>query len=585
MSFIEFEKEYMNTKKESQYIHRYCNMFAVLRLVFFCAMIVLLLLGYYWQNIGYVLAGIFFIGFIGMVIIHNRYKKQDLYIQSLLKTYKHHIDRKEGKWKEFEENGEAFLSDQDYKSLDLDVLGQNSLYQMICVAFTQQGKKQLVDYLIQDSSYDQMMERQKAVKELADMPEFVVRLETLGSMIPEQKKNGIEKWMAYIQNQSIPTLSRFLFIIPLIICCSLICVCFGWGTPYSQAILEVGVVLQLCFTFLKYRYHQEMFEPIAYLSTGLESYAQSYAQIVNNSFSSSYLKSLQSNITHQEDAIRAILQLSHISQKVIYRQNIFAFLFLNGLGLFDYYIQYQYAKWLKQYSHAVPKWFESLAHIEALMSLAVLKVDQFDVVLPDIQEQKTLSFHDLRHPLIDPYHVVGNDFEMQESLCVITGSNMSGKTTFMRTIALNLILAYAGGFVFAKNMSCFPMHIMTSMRVKDNVEEGISTFYGELLRIKEMIEYSHKKQPMICFIDEIFKGTNSLDRIAGAKAAIEKLSLPYAYTFLTTHDLELGQLKKQNYHFDEYYEDEHIYFDYKIKKGISKSSNGQFLLKQVGILD
>ena len=113
---------------------------------------------------------------------------------------------KRGKWKEFEENGEAFLSDQDYKSLDLDVLGQNSLYQMICVAFTQQGKKQLADYLIQDSSYDQMMESQKAVKELADMPEFVVRLETLGSMIPEQKKNGIEKWMAYIQNQSIPTL-------------------------------------------------------------------------------------------------------------------------------------------------------------------------------------------------------------------------------------------------------------------------------------------------------------------------------------------------------------------------------------------
>lgn len=89
------------------------------------------------------------------------------------------------------------------------------------------------------------------------------------------------------------------------------------------------------------------------------------------------------------------------------------------------------------------------------------------------------------------------------------------------------------------------MHIMTSMRVKDNVEEGISTFYGELLRIKEMIEYSHKKQPMICFIDEIFKGTNSLDRIAGAKATIEKLSLPYAYTFLTTHDLELGQLKNR----------------------------------------
>lgn len=585
MSFIDFQTKYDITHKKSMHIHHCCNILSLIRFLLFILVIVFLLLGYFWQNVCYGLAGVALIAFLIVVKVHHRYKKQDIYINALQQVYLKHLQRQKGKWKDFEECGNTFLDEHDYKSFDLDILGKNSLYQMICLAFTSQGKKQLASDLINDHCFEDMKERQKAVKELANHPELVIQLETLGSLIPRQKKDSIENWLYSIQNQSVRSISPFLFLFPLIVCLSLLCVCFHWFMPYSQIILEAGVVLQLCIAFFFYFRHQALFEPIAYLSTGLESYAQCYAQIVNNLFTSGYLQKLQKQLTEQEDVVLAIHQLSSISQKVIYRHNIFAFIILNGLGLFDFYIHYQYAQWLKQYQHAIPVWFEVLAKFESLMSLSVLKIDQFDVVLPEIQKEKTLVFTHLCHPLIDPQQVVGNDFEMSDSLCVITGSNMSGKTTFMRSIGLNLVLAYAGGFVFGKSLSCSPMHMMTSMRVKDNVEEGISTFYGELLRIKEMIEYAKKQQPMICFIDEIFKGTNSLDRIAGAKATIEKLSLPYAYTFLTTHDLELGQLKKQNYHFDEYYQDEHICFDYKIKKGVSQSSNGQFLLKQVGILD
>ena len=117
---------------------------------------------------------------------------------------------------------------------------------------------------------------------------------------------------------------------------------------------------------------------------------QCYAQIVNNLFTSDYLQKLQKQLTEQEDVVLAIHQLSSISQKVIYRHNIFAFIILNGLGLFDFYIHYQYAQWLKQYQHAIPVWFEVLAKFESLMSLSVLKIDQFDVVLPEIQKEKTL---------------------------------------------------------------------------------------------------------------------------------------------------------------------------------------------------
>lgn len=585
MSTIDFQTKYETTKNESIHIHQRCNVLAMMRFLLFSLMIIFLLLGYFWINGCYVLSGISLVLFVIIVKKHSDYKKQDIYIQALLQTYLKHLQRQKGEWKDFLECGDEFLEEHDYKSLDLDILGKNSLYQMICVAFTSKGKKQLAKDLILDQTYENMKKRKKAVQELANMPEFVVQLETSGLLIPHQKKNGIDHWLESLQTLSITSISPLIFILPVVICLSLLGVCFHWFMPYSQVILEIGVVFQLCLAFLFYGKHQKIFEPISYLSTGLESYAHSYAQIVNNSFASDYLKTLQQQLIKQEDVVLAIRQLSRISQKVIYRHNIFAFIVLNGLGLFDFYIHFQYAHWLKQYQEIVPEWFDVLAKFESLMSLSVLKIDQFDVVLPHIQDQKVLDFEDLRHPLIDPQQVVGNDFSMNEPLCVITGSNMSGKTTFMRSIGLNLVLAYAGGFVFAKSMTCTPMHIMTSMRIKDNVEEGVSTFYGELLRIKAMITFSQKHQPMICLIDEIFKGTNSLDRIAGAKATIEKLSLPYAYTFLTTHDLELGQLKKQNYHFDEYYQDEHICFDYKIKKGISQSSNGQFLLKQVGIID
>lgn len=582
---INFQKQYEKAIQDSVSIHRHCNFFAVTRFILFAFVITSLLLGYFLKEEYYVISGICFVGFVLVVKYHNVYKKKERYIQALLQTYSKHIQRQNGQWKDFLASGEDFLNEKDYKSLDLDILGKNSLYQMICTAFTSKGKKQLAKDLVSDHLYKDIIERQDAIKELAENPEFVIQLEVLGSLIPSQKKESIDCWLEEVQTLSVSSVSPLLFVLPLIACLSLFCVCFGLFIPYSQAVLEIVVVFQICLAFLFYGKHQKMFKPISYLSTGLESYAHSYAQIVNNSFSSDYLKKLQKQLNGNEDVVLAIRQLSRISQKVFYRQNIFAFIILNGLCLFDFYIQYQYAYWLKQYQKSVTNWFDVLAQLESLMSFSILEIDQFDVVMPQIEERKMLSFEDLRHPLIAPQQVVGNDFLMNESLCVITGSNMSGKTTFMRTIGLNLVLAYAGGYVFAKSMHCMPMHIMTSMRVKDNVEEGISTFYGELLRIKAMIEYSRQKMPMICFIDEIFKGTNSLDRIAGAKATIEKLSLPYAYTFLTTHDLELGQLKKQNYHFEEYYKDAHIYFDYKIKLGVSQSSNGQFLLKKVGILD
>lgn len=163
---------------------------------------------------------------------------------------------------------------------------------------------------------------------------------------------------------------------------------------------------------------------------------------------------------------------------------------------------------------------------------------------------------------------------------------MSGKTTFLRTIGINMILLHAGAPICAVSGKATPMNVYTSMRVQDNVSEGISTFYAEILRIKDMMIASEKKEKMLVLVDEIFKGTNSADRIVCAKTALEKLHLPWIITFVSTHDFELCDMDKtmnaKNYHFSEYYEDDKIQFDYTLKDGRCTTTNAKQLMKMAG---
>ena len=167
---------------------------------------------------------------------------------------------------------------------------------------------------------------------------------------------------------------------------------------------------------------------------------------------------------------------------------------------------------------------------------------------------------------------------------------MSGKTTFMRSIGVNLVLAYAGGYCTASSLQVSLMELCTSIRTEDDVNEGISTFYAEILRIRQMIEVSRKQIPMISMIDEIYKGTNSKDRIFAARETIRKLSKPWSFTLITTHDFELCDLEHDaetdagNYYFTEHYEDNQICFDYKLRDGRATTTNARYLLRMAGII-
>lgn len=582
MKFQELHEQtyqiYLNYKKKS-------NMIAFMRFFTLVGSVFLLLIGYFQQMFFlYTIAALLLISFMILVMYHERVFFQVQYYQSIATIYHEHELRSQNQFDSFLEDGREFIELNPEFSLDLDVFGKHSLFQKINLAFTHRGKSRLANLLISPDC-SQIKQRQEAVKELADNPEFVIDLQTYGRMIP-QKSQSIEKFIQSSYNHKMK-FSSLYYMLPFMTVLSLICSLLHVLTPYSYAICEAGFVLQLVLSFVCMKKHSALFEPITLFHEGLKSYKHVFKRISTTSFHSPLLRDIHKRLFESGNVLEGIEELSRLSQRISYRHNIFAYILLNGLLSFDIVVSASYQRWLLKYYHLIEGWFDQLAMIEALMSLSVLAIDEEQVTLPQMQEELGLSCNNIRHPLLDHNKVVGNDYIMKKQVQIITGSNMSGKTTFMRAIALNLVLAYAGGYVYADEMSCSFMHIMTSMRVKDNVEEGISTFYGELLRIKQMIQYSYEHQPMICFIDEIFKGTNSLDRIAGAKATIQKLSLPYCVIFLTTHDFELCRIDDvdtQNYHFDESYEDEHIYFDYKMKDGPSTSTNGQFLLQQLGII-
>ena len=330
--------------------------------------------------------------------------------------------------------------------------------------------------------------------------------------------------------------------------------------------------------------------PVGIFKYNLETYRDILKLLEKKKFESRQLKDLKEILFNERySSIQGIKELDRITEKVNLRyNNALIYFIFNGLFLWDYECAYLLENWKDEYGLEVEKWVEVIGEIEALSSLSVLMQIEENISFPTIDNSKLkVAAQGLGHPLINSDVRILNNMEMDNSIFIITGSNMSGKTTFLRTVGINLVLAYSGGPVYAQKMSCPMLNIYTSMRITDDLKNGISTFYAELLRIKNIINEAKKNKNMIFLIDEIFRGTNSMDRILGAKNVLANLNKLGVIGAITTHDLELCLLDKygriKNYHFSEEYKDNKIHFDYKIKPGKSTSTNAKYLMKLVGI--
>ena len=270
-------------------------------------------------------------------------------------------------------------------------------------------------------------------------------------------------------------------------------------------------------------------------------------------------------------------------------------LIINIIFPLDYLISYLMGKWAVKYGKDLPGYIESLAELESLMCASQTGLVFAESSFPDFvgsddpSDNAYFEGEDLAHPLLDHDTVVRNSVTINKDIAIITGSNMSGKTTLIRTVGVCTVLAMTGGMVPASKLKLGRMRVMSSMRIVDSLEENMSTFKAELIRISGIVNAAGDNKPLLFLIDEIFRGTNSDDRTEGAITVLKKLSKPFICGLMTTHDYamidktEKGFDNIRYYHFSESYTETGIAFDYKLTAGISRQSNAKYLMKLVGI--
>jgi DNA mismatch repair ATPase MutS len=265
---------------------------------------------------------------------------------------------------------------------------------------------------------------------------------------------------------------------------------------------------------------------------------------------------------------------------------------INMITLWDFHCLFAVDKWKRSAGIHLRQWLKVTGELESISSLALIHHDNQGWTMPELVTEKNIfSAMDAGHPLISGKTRINNDINIIGSgnIHIITGSNMSGKSTLLRTAGINLVLSYAGAPVCASGMKCSVMNIYSSMRISDNLEKNISSFYAELVRIRMILEASKSPGQMIFLLDEIFRGTNSRERKIGAVAVLKELSERGVCGLVATHDLELAELssvdekKFENYFFRESFKDNEISFDYKMRKGVSDTMNAVYLMKMIGI--
>lgn len=548
------------------------------------------------------------IAFLVLIRYHSRLEEEQAYLEDSQSVLKDYMARFDDGWRSFPVDGARYLSDDFLEARDLDLFGKSSLYQYICTASTIWGQDQLALWLRMsgkefsaDSAWQISQEikiRQQAVAELAEKAEFCMELETgarrLRNIEYDESRKIMENFFRALETgNGYPMICRiFLRLFPILTLALLFSALLGVQRHLTMPLFILLAIAQLMSAFLGLYWNNKALSPIYQMNKTITSYRKLFQLLEGESFDSPCLKALQKTLLENGAASAALKELEAITDSVCTRHNIYAFLLYNSLFLYDYHCVERYGRWKDHYRECLESWFKALGNAEALISLSVICHTRKSHCLPEIVDSKhpVLTASDIRHPLLNESAAVGNDINLTHCTCIITGSNMSGKTTFMRSIGVNLALAYAGGFCTASSLQVSLMKLCTSIRTVDDVNEGISTFYAELLRIKQMIEISRKNIPMISLIDEIYKGTNSKDRIFAAKETIQTLSKPYAFTLVTTHDFELCDLENdlgidaKNYYFEEYYKEDRILFDYKLRDGRCITTNARYLLRMAGIL-
>ena len=491
------------------------------------------------------------------------------------------------------ETGDQFTSPTHFYSGDLDVFGKHSLFRLLNRTHTHEGQTRLATWLQAPSGPEAIQLRQQAAAELVPQLDWRQQFEALAYQEETigRSPNALIQW-ATAETVPLPgylNIVRFLF--PVITMGLFVAWLLGY-VPGLAVIVALGIhSFVLSRTSARAKDTSDQTHEIA---TALRAFQGLFRQAESLSGEAVRLRAIRQALTaHGRPVSEAVGQLAQLTEGLNYRRNPYFFLLFGVATLWDLHYLFRLESWKKRYGADIAHWLEALGELEALNSLAGFSYAHPTYATPDITDTPlTLDITAAAHPLLPPDRSVANSLMMSGSgqTVLITGSNMSGKSTFLRTVGANVVLALAGAVVSAERFRCSTVRVFTSMRTQDSLEESTSSFYAELKRLQTLIGLSKQANtvPVLYFLDEILKGTNSADRHRGAEALIRQLHRTSASGFVSTHDLELGQLTDasgfvRNFHFQSDLDNGQLVFDYKLRYGICKSFNASQLMRAIGI--
>ena len=481
-------------------------------------------------------------------------------------------------------------------SFDIDLFGNASLFQYLNRTVTGYGRDILAGWLSDSFSLSKDLEsRQEAIKELASKDKWRHEFMATGMKIPVEKDeiSGLLKW---IEERPLTDSSSFkkllIFILPAALCASLLLMIISI-LPYQCFV--VIFLINLFFIAAGLKKINEIHNSLTKKYNFLSSIKGLLLRFENETFVSPVLNNIKLNTSGKKaSASDSIRDLGRLIRSFDSRSNMLVGFVLNGLFLWDYHCIYRLEKWKSKYQTLFPIWLEMVGQVDAYISLANYAYNNPDFAFP-VKSDNLIVFSakNLGHQLIDESKRVCNDFILGQkgTVCIISGANMAGKSTFLRTVAVNYILAMAGAPVCASEMIFIPQKLFTSMRTLDSLSENESYFYAELKRLGTLKHRIEEGEPMFFVLDEILKGTNSADKSTGSKLFIQRIIQNGGTGLIATHDTSLGKMESDypgviiNKCFEIEIDGENISFDYKLQGGITQKMNAVFLMKQMGILD
>ena len=488
--------------------------------------------------------------------------------------------------------GSAYQPSDHAYAADIDLFGKSSLFQLINRCQTEQGRSLLASNLTHPLIVQQVSDRQVAIKEIAPLLEWrqAFQATAMSTPINQAIQQKITNWLH--QDDSSFTDSKWRYILPVYSCVTII--------SAIAAILDYIPTPVFSFLFLVYFltgtfFSKQVMKVYMQLSGNVQSVdtlSELIRCIEGQHFNSPLLTSLQKGIQiNQQKAYSQIKELKEILNRFDLRLNVFVFIVLNSFLLWDVRQMRTLNQWKAKNKSVIPKAFSAIAEFEVVNSLATLHFNEPGWAMPTFADYFTLQGTAIGHPLLAASKRVTSDFSLvgKGKIALVTGSNMAGKSTFLRSLAINQVLAQIGAPVCASRFTLSAMELMSSMRIADNLAENTSTFYAELKKLESIITAVKLHKPMFVVLDEILRGTNSLDRHIGSKALIRQLIKEEAVAIIATHDIELTKLQEEfgnaieNYHFDVQVENGELYFDYKLKQGVCHSLNASLLMKKIGI--